>query len=75
MSQQFHNRNYFLKNSNTRTDWWLDKIKSNSQRDRENFLRLRREDWKVITISECKLKPKTIQKTYKKLLGQLKQNK
>jgi DNA mismatch endonuclease (patch repair protein) len=59
----------------TRTDWWLDKIKSNSQRDRENFFRLRREDWKVITIFECKLKPKTIQKTFKKLLEQLTQAK
>lgn len=59
----------------TRTDWWLDKIKSNSQRDRENFLLLRREHWKVITIFECKLKPKTIQKTYKKLLKQLTKSK
>lgn len=59
----------------TKTDWWLDKIKSNSQRDRENFLRLRREHWKVITIFECKLKAKVREKTLKKLLSQLTQTK
>ena len=55
----------------TRTDWWLDKIESNSQRDRENFLRLRRQDWKVITIFECRLKPRKRDKLLNKLMQQL----
>jgi DNA mismatch endonuclease (patch repair protein) len=59
----------------TRTKWWLDKIGSNSQRDLENFSRLRKGGWKVITIFECKLKAKVREKTLKKLLAQLIQNK
>lgn len=55
----------------TRTDWWLDKIKNNSQRDRENFLKIRSEGWKVITTFECELKSKKRTKTLTNILNKL----
>lgn len=47
----------------TRTEWWLDKIGKNKQRDTENLLRLKKDKWKVITIFECALKPLQREKT------------
>lgn len=43
----------------TRTDWWHNKINGNKRRDTENEAKLVAEKWKVITIFECELKPKT----------------
>ncbi len=40
----------------TRTAWWLDKIGKNKQRDKENFLRLKKDGWKVITVFGCEIK-------------------
>lgn len=40
----------------TRTDWWLNKIQGNQQRDWENKAILTALGWKVITIFECELK-------------------
>jgi len=55
----------------TRTKWWLNKIKRNSQRDKNNFLKIRNAGWKVITIFECKLKEKVRNKTLEKLKARL----
>ncbi len=55
----------------TRTDWWLEKIRANSQRDKENFLKIRKEGWKVITIFECELRSKKLQKTQTKIINHL----
>lgn len=41
----------------TRTEWWLNKIKRNSQRDKKNQERLISQGWKVLTVFECELKP------------------
>lgn len=41
----------------TRTEWWLDKINRNIDRDQANILALKKSDWRVITIWECQLKP------------------
>jgi DNA mismatch endonuclease, patch repair protein len=40
----------------TRTDWWKNKIVQNKKADNENYAKLTRIGWKVITIFECKLK-------------------
>lgn len=42
----------------TRTEWWMNKINRNKQIDDENNVKLRKMGWKVITIFECKLRPK-----------------
>ncbi|WP_281321908.1 very short patch repair endonuclease [Flavobacterium aestivum] len=41
----------------TRTDWWLEKINRNIEKDIENKKKLMNIDWNVITIWECELKP------------------
>jgi DNA mismatch endonuclease, patch repair protein len=41
----------------TRTEWWINKINRNKQLDAEHNAKLRKMDWKVITIFECRLKP------------------
>jgi DNA mismatch endonuclease, patch repair protein len=56
----------------TRTDWWLDKIRKNKERDNESVKKLRRMGWKILVVHECELKgPKTI-KTFKKIERQIK---
>lgn len=41
----------------TRTEWWLDKINRNIERDQANFRALKKLGWRVVTIWECQLKP------------------
>lgn len=55
----------------TRTQWWLKKINRNKQLDMENFLKLKKEGWKVFSIFECELKGTKQQRTLNKLLNQL----
>ena len=55
----------------TRTEWWLNKINGNKQKDIENFNILRGSGWTVLTIFECELKTNNISDTFKKLLGEL----
>lgn len=40
----------------TRTNWWLDKINRNKEKDFESCTALQNEGWKIITIWECELK-------------------
>jgi len=54
----------------TRTKFWLNKIEKNKQRDVENFIKLKNEGWKTLTIFECELKNKK-KRTLTKLLGRL----
>ncbi|QBJ84958.1 DNA mismatch endonuclease Vsr [Chryseobacterium gleum] len=42
----------------TRTDWWLNKINKNKEKDLENIKKLENEGWKVYVIWECDLKKK-----------------
>jgi DNA mismatch endonuclease, patch repair protein len=42
----------------TRREWWLAKINRNKQLDTKNMTKLRKLGWKVITIFECRLRPK-----------------
>jgi DNA mismatch endonuclease (patch repair protein) len=39
----------------TRTDWWLEKIGKNRERDKLNASKLKKEGWKVIQIFECEI--------------------
>ena len=40
----------------TRLEFWLPKLKSNSQRDAKNRRRLREAGWNVLVVWECQLK-------------------
>lgn len=55
----------------TRTDWWLNKIYGNKQKDRENFIQLSQIGWKIVTIFECELKRDKLNNTLNGLLDEL----
>jgi DNA mismatch endonuclease (patch repair protein) len=57
----------------TRTDWWLNKINGNRRRDEENNARLVSDDWRIMTVFECELKPAIREQTLQSLVSQLKQ--
>jgi DNA mismatch endonuclease, patch repair protein len=40
----------------TRTEWWLNKINANKNKDAESLCALREQDWEVIMVWECELK-------------------
>lgn len=52
----------------TRTDFWLNKFKTNISNDKKNMTALRKEGWKVITVWECQLRN---EKTFDKLIRQI----
>ena len=55
----------------TRTDWWLNKINTNSANDIKAMKALKKEGWKIITVWECDLKPAKVEKTLTSLLKKL----
>jgi DNA mismatch endonuclease, patch repair protein len=55
----------------TRTEWWLNKINSNSTNDTKAVKALKKEGWKIIQLWECDLKPIKLKKTLEKLLRRL----
>ena len=66
-----HNKCKYFVIPKTRTDWWLNKIVKTKKVDKGNNIRLRKMGWKIITIWECELRPKKIEKTLIKLLIKL----
>ena len=55
----------------TRTDFWLNKINRNQERDKEVKKQLSKMGWHSITIWECELKPSNKDKTLESLLDTL----
>ncbi|MEN7547811.1 DNA mismatch endonuclease Vsr [Rapidithrix thailandica] len=55
----------------TRTEWWIDKINKNKQRDLVNIDLLFKEGWKVIIVWECELKPEKRERTLQSLVRKL----
>lgn len=55
----------------TRTEWWLSKINVNEVKDSVNTDKLKHENWKVIVLWECELKPDKRQETLTELLNEL----
>jgi DNA mismatch endonuclease, patch repair protein len=53
----------------THREWWIAKINRNKQRDTENMTKLRKQGWKVITIFECRLRPKYRVRTLNRLVA------
>ena len=41
----------------TKTEWWQNKINGNIENDKKKITFLKKNDWKIITIWGCKLKP------------------
>lgn len=55
----------------TRTEWWLDKVQRNKEKDIENVTRLKKLGWKVIVIWECELTPDKIEGSIKSIADRL----
>ena len=55
----------------TRTEWWVNKINGNKQKDGENFLQLSESGWKIVTIFECELNGDKLINTLIKLQDEL----
>jgi len=59
----------------TRREWWLEKINRNRELDAQHNRELKREGWRVITIFECRLKPKNRLKTLNRVITKITDNK
>ena len=66
-----HDRCKYYVIPKTRTDWWLNKLSINKQKDIDNFSKLAASGWKIITIFECELKSKKLIQTLTNLLDEL----
>lgn len=51
--------------------WWLEKIIRNKQLDTENLRKLKKLGWKILTVFECKLRPRNVNKTLNQLVAGL----
>lgn len=47
----------------TRTDWWVNKIVTNTTNDKAAIEALQQAGWKIIVIWECELKPSVMNET------------
>lgn len=56
----------------TRTDFWVEKINRNIERDKKNIEKLKSAGWKVIIVWECDLKKEKLETTLKKLTEYIK---
>lgn len=56
----------------TRTDWWLEKIGKNVEKDNRSILELYLLGWSVLIVWECELRPdkrkKTLTDLYRKII-------
>jgi DNA mismatch endonuclease, patch repair protein len=52
----------------TRTEWWMEKISSNIERDIKVLELLKAKDWKVIALFECSLKQGKAEETLQNLI-------
>ena len=58
----------------TNTEFWVEKVRRNKERDAVNVQRLESLSWGVITIWECELKSKVFQDTIAKVEAELAAN-
>lgn len=63
-----HARCKYFKVPQTRTQWWVDKIRRNKLNDTKGLRILRKEGWKVIVVWECGLKPAKVMSTLNRIL-------
>lgn len=59
----------------TNTDFWVDEVRKNKERDALNNQRLESLSWSIITIWECELKSKVFDSTMERVIAELHQNK
>jgi DNA mismatch endonuclease (patch repair protein) len=55
----------------SKTEWWQNKLTKNKERDLAHQQKLKEDNWKVILVWECKLKPKEREETLQWLQQQI----
>jgi DNA mismatch endonuclease (patch repair protein) len=69
-----HNNCKYFVIPKTRTTWWTNKINGNKANDKKHLTALRKAGYRVITLWECELKPKKLERTLQKLLQNMAQS-
>jgi len=55
----------------TNTEFWKDKIQSNQERDKEGYVKLKEQGWKVIVVWECELTKQRFAETMNSIFAEL----
>jgi DNA mismatch endonuclease (patch repair protein) len=55
----------------TRTEWWLNKIQSNTTNDTKVEIALKADGWKIIIVWGCELKKDSLKNTLTRLLSEI----
>lgn len=55
-------------------DYWIPKLKHNTENDNKHYTDLKAQGWKIIVIWECELKKRDIENTMKRIVAQIKEN-
>lgn len=55
----------------TNTEFWKDKIQSNQERDKEGYVKLKEQGWKVIVVWECELTKQRFDETMNSIFAEL----
>lgn len=63
-----HDNCHYFVIPKTRTQWWLDKINRNKDKDADNEARLLNLGWRIVIIWECQLKQYNLDETLNQLL-------
>ena len=58
----------------TNTEYWINKVARNKQRDQETWRRLEARGWAVIIVWECQLKNKQLQDTVESVANNIRKN-
>lgn len=66
-----HKNCKYFKIPTTRIKWWTDKINRNKANDEKAAKTLKKYNWKVISLWECRLKPAKAERTLAGLLKKL----
>lgn len=66
-----HERCKYFVVPKTRTEWWLNKINVNKEKDKKNLANLEKSGWNVIIIWECMLKGDKIKHSLSLLIKNL----
>ena len=61
----------FARFPETNSSYWTPKIINNISKDKQHIKSLKKDDWKIIILWTCKLKPKTINITFASLLKKI----
>ena len=58
----------------TNTEFWVNKVARNQERDEEKWRQLEAKDWSVIIVWECELEKKTLDSTISRVKNELEEN-